>query len=152
MSSFSHILLKRFHSGFSLLGFSPFLHSQINISLLVLMFFSKLICALIIHQSFPFYVRLPTFLFHFYELYDFRFYWCDFKPYFHWLMVRQKGLQLSHFEGSYHVMSISRFCYEAIDFVPSLQARIPPRPSFLLEKEFTQHNSFPIIHSCSSSP
>ena len=73
LSSF-HILLKQFLSGFSLLGSSPLPNSHISIFLFVLKFFSKLICTLIIHQSLPFYALLFIFLFHFYELYDFRFY------------------------------------------------------------------------------
>ena len=134
LSSF-HILLKRFLSGFSLLGSSPLPHSHISISLLVLKFVLEIDVRTHHPSIFPILCSVVYFLFHFYELYDLRFYWCDFYLYFHWLMIRHKGLQLSYFEGSYYVMSISRFGYEAIDLIASLQAWIPPRPSLLLKKE-----------------
>ena len=58
-----HIVLKQFLSRFSLLGSGPLSHSHKRISLLVVKLFSKLMSALVTHQSFPFYVRLSIFCF-----------------------------------------------------------------------------------------
>ena len=148
-----HILLKRFLSGFFLLGSSPLSHSHISISLLVLKFFLEIdlrthhLSIVAILCSAVHFIICVIFL----SLILFGFIAVTFSFISSGLWSDKRGFNSTTLKD--HIMS----CLSpAVVMKPSISYHLFKLgfhhvPLFLWKnRRFTQHSSFPIIHSCSS--